>query len=75
MLITSRLGVFAQKKASSRRQSIDGVTHVAHFGAEKYGHCHWPGSAWGGTFRCTSATRAAVVRYSVAKSNIAAEVA
>lgn len=29
----------------------------------------------GGTFRCTPATRAAVVRYAVAKSNIAAEVA
>lgn len=35
MLITSRLGLFAQKKASSRRQSMEGVTHMAQFGSWK----------------------------------------
>jgi hypothetical protein len=75
MLITLRLGLLRTKKASSRRQSMRWCDAFGHFGAEKHDRCHWLESACGGTFRCSLATRAAVVWYAVAKSNIAAEVA
>jgi len=53
----------------------DGVPDIVHVGAENQDHCHWPSSVCRGAFCCTPATRAAVVLYLVANTNIAADVA